>query len=144
MTVKRLEIYADGAVIGGSGRGNQMGYAAVCLYKGRVREFKGGKIQPKASSNEAELKAILLGLEKVKPTERPISHVLVFSDSEWSVRSIRGEYANRQHIDLLRRIRSLMKTFYVVEVMWTRGHCGQTYNERAHQLANQAAREAVA
>lgn len=140
----RLEIYADGAVLGGSGRGNRMGYAAVCLHQGRTREFFAGELKEKASANEAELKAILLGLQKVKPEKRKGAHVLVFSDSEWAVRSLRGEYDNRHHLDLISEIKALMREFHVAEPMWTRGHCGQKHNERAHQLANQAAREATA
>lgn len=139
----RIELYVDGSAPDNGKGGTRIGCGVVALTQGRTREFKSGRITADATNNLAELEAILLGLEKIKPEYRPRSHVLVFSDSEWAVKSVQGHFKNRVHVGLIGQVKKLLGEFQQAEINWTRGHVGHEYNERAHQLANQAAREAV-
>lgn len=136
----RVEIYADGSVVTGNGRPGVMGFAAVTLHKKRTRKFAGRQEAHRATSNHAELLAIHLGLQKVKPELRAQIEILVYSDSEWSVKAIRGEYAVNAHITLVDEIRELLGEFRSAEVNWIRGHTGHRFNEMAHQLALEQAR----
>jgi ribonuclease HI len=139
----RIEIYTDGAAINNGKRGS-IGFAAVLLLpKNESLDFHGGEPCDPASSNRAELKAMELGLKQIREHGWKPAEVLLFSDSEWAVKSVRGEYNATTNTDLIQTVRAHLRTFPNSEINWLRGHCGHRLNERAHRLANQAARDAA-
>src|SRR5687768_7591121 len=96
----RIELYADGSAINNGGAGS-IGYAAVLYAKGDRKEFSAGERMDPASNNRAELLGINLGLQEIRRLGLRKIDLLVFSDSEWSIKSLRGEYRNREHEELL-------------------------------------------
>lgn len=134
----RLELYTDGAAIN-NGKAGAIGYAAVVLANGERREWSGSELADPASSNLAELRAIRLGLDEIRAAGWPVAELLVFSDSEWSIRSLKGEYRATAHSELLAAIRAALRLLPRYELCWLRGHCGHQLNERAHTLAHAAA-----
>jgi ribonuclease HI len=140
--VNRIEAYTDGAAVK-NGKLGSIGFSAVLLVGEERQEFSGGAPADPASSNLAELKGIALAFEAIRSHGWKPQEVLVFSDSEWAVRSIRGEQQAATHTELIQQIRQEMRRLPKAEVNWVRGHIRHALNERAHVLANEAARKAV-
>lgn len=136
----RVEAYADGAV-SKNGQPGWMGFAAVGLHRGQTKEKADRAYSERATNNRAELYAIKLALELIRDEFRRGVHLLVFSDSEWSVRVINGVYRTSAHSDLIQPIRRLILQYGRVEIQWIRGHAGHQYNERANDLAQEASRK---
>lgn len=138
----RIEAYTDGAAIN-NGSVGAIGYAAVLLAKGTTQQFSGGdyETQP-ASSSRAELLAVLLAMESIRKAGLKPNPLLIFSDSEYAVGVVNGTKKVNANAELVERAKALFRTFPYASLTWVRGHCGNRYNERAHTLANRAAREA--
>lgn len=138
----RVELYTDGAAIN-NGKAGSIGFSAVLLMpKSELLQFSGSETGEPVSSNRAELLGMELGLEQLRKGGWRPEHLLVFSDSEWAVKAVNGEYRTSSNQELIAAIRSALRCFPRTEVNWLRGHCGHVLNERAHQLANAAVRKA--
>jgi ribonuclease HI len=94
-----------------------------------------------ATSNVAELTAIIRGLAAIKDRTR---YVIVRSDSEYAITALSGQpqiRANRELIDLGRQ---LVATFARLRFEWVPAHAGIADNERCDQLAKQAVEDGAA
>lgn len=84
-----LQIFTDGASKGNPGKA---GAGAVIFQDGvelqRLTKFLGEK-----TNNEAEYSAVILALETIKDMKLTRENILLFSDSEFLVRQLKGEYA---------------------------------------------------
>lgn len=145
----RVVIYTDGGCIGNPGPG---GWAAILRYSGREKELIGRYRQ--TTNNRMELRAAIEALEALT---RPCA-VDLYTDSAYLRNGItqwvRGWQRNgwktaaKQPVknqDLWQRLVRAMERHTPaggVEWHWTRGHAGDPANERADELANQAARSA--
>lgn len=118
-----------------------MGLGIVRLYQGQTREWSERIEAPDATNNRAEMLAIIRGLTRIQPRGRSQYHVLVFSDSEWAVRILRGEWKANVNLDLVNEAQALLCSYGKAEMCWIRGHAGNHYNERADRLAQGAAGE---
>jgi ribonuclease HI len=129
-------LYSDGASRGNPGNG---GGGAV-LYDGSgtviatVKRYLGV-----CTNNEAEYRALMLGLEEA--LKREIKNLTIFLDSELLVRQITGIYRvkNKNLQGLMHEVRKLLSRLdtYTVE------HVMREKNRVADSLANEAIDEAL-
>jgi ribonuclease HI len=122
------------------------GYGCVLRTDGVVLEFSGA--MGFSTNNRAEFMAILVGLSKLKKRQR----VLIRTDSKYAIQAItvwvskwktngwrlrNGKPVKNR--DLIEKIVKLLAV-HRAKFKWVRGHTGDPDNERADQLAVQAAR----
>jgi ribonuclease HI len=134
--------YTDGACLknpGGPAGWSALLWAAADSTNGSIREGapcleRYGHI-PKAettTNNRAEISAILAVLSLAPPT----LPLLIYSDSEYTIKVATGEYRMKANPDLWKIYRELAGFRTVpVKFEWVRGHAGHLHNERADELA---------
>ena len=143
LSYREVEIYTDGACSGNPGPG---GWAAVLLYKDKVKEISGA--EPDTTNQRMELTAVVQGLKAltVKNWE-----VRVFSDSAYIVNALEKGWlqnwsqngwitAGKKPVanqDLWKELRRLIGQNRVTMVK-VPGHKGVKWNERCDLLARQA------
>lgn len=142
-TLPEVEIYTDGGCINNPGPG---GFGVILLYKNHRKEMSGGFRQ--TTNNRMEILAAIKGLEALKGKCR----VTIYSDSQYVVNAIEKGWAERWrengwkrnkkekavNPDLWERLLNLCDS-HDVRFRWIRGHVGTVENERADQLAKEAA-----
>jgi cyclic pyranopterin phosphate synthase len=129
-----IEIYADGACIGNPGPG---GWGVVVVRDGHPETELSGH-EPHTTNNKMEIRAVIEGLRHAPPGEP----VKVVSDSEYVIKTQKFGWKKNKNLDLwseLDRVAADRK----IEWAWTRGHAGDTFNEIANDLAQQAAAAAA-
>jgi len=127
----RIRFYTDGACSGNPG---PMGVGIVAYY-GNVKKIY-SFYEGEGTNNRAELLAVIRALETVKCPN--ISHVQVFSDSDWVVFTLRGNYKAKKNLDLIEKAKKLIKMMKEFEIFHIRGHNGDLDNELADKLARKA------
>lgn len=126
-----LQIFTDGASKGNPGKA---GAGAVIFQDGveiqRLTKFLGEK-----TNNEAEYSAVILALEAVKTLKLEKENILLFSDSEFLVRQLKGEYAVKAEKikPLYDAVNSLRKGLQI-KFQWV----PRDNNKIADELANKA------
>lgn len=143
----KIVAYADGAVKGNGGPGRiGVGVVLLRVRDGEiVREFQTGWgcDLPHVTNILAELRAIQHAIITIRKTDWCRTDLEIYTDSEWSVKAIKGEYRNIvAHQKLLGQIRSCLSLFRSWKLEWVRGHAGDRYNEIANELAQQYAETA--
>ena len=141
------EIHIDGSCIGNPGPG---GYGIYAVCNGEAIQRQGG--EPDTTNNRMELMAAIIAL---KTLDQP-SDVRIVTDSQyvqkgmtaWIYNWKRNGWRNAkrkpvENVDLWTRLEAAARR-HRVEWIWVRGHDGNPGNERAHQLAEEAAREQYA
>ncbi len=91
------------------------------------------------TNNIAELTAILRALEMLKPEEQE-THVLLYTDSAWSLGVLVGGWKAKANLELITAIKERMLSTPDVELLKVRGHAGNSGNEEADALATMAVR----
>lgn len=91
------------------------------------------------TNNIAELTAILRALEMLRPEEQA-AHVLLYTDSAWSLGVLVGGWKAKANLELITAIKERMLTTPDVELLKVRGHAGHSGNEEADALATMAVR----
>ena len=91
------------------------------------------------TNNIAELTAILRALEMLKPEEHS-AHVLLYTDSGWSLGVLVGGWKAKANLELITAIKERMLSTPDVELLKVRGHAGHSGNEEADALATMAVR----
>jgi len=143
--VRQVVIYTDGGAIDNPGPG---GYGVVLRFGEHRKELSGGYRM--TTNNRMELMACIAALEALK---RRCSGVL-YSDSRYVVDGITKGWAERwrrhhwqrangepaENADLWSRLLALYKQ-HDIAFRWVKGHAGRPGNERADQLASEAARQ---
>ncbi len=138
-TLKKVEMYSDGACSGNPGPG---GYGVILRYKGKEKEISGGAAD--TTNNRMELMGVIAGLEALK---EPCS-VTVCTDSQYVVNGITKGWAESWkannwikkdkkpalNSDLWDRLLNEIHR-HKVEFVWIKGHAGHPENERCDQLA---------
>jgi ribonuclease HI len=141
---RQVVIYTDGGAIDNPGPG---GYGVVLRFGEHQKELSGGYRM--TTNNRMELMACIAALEALK---RRCSAVL-YSDSRYVVDGITKGWAERwrrhhwqrangepaENADLWSRLLTLHEQ-HDVTFRWVKGHAGRPGNERADQLASEAAR----
>jgi ribonuclease HI len=142
--MKKVQLITDGACLGNPGPG---GWAAILRYGDKKRELSGSF--PQTTNNRMELTAAIEGLRAIK---EPVE-VEVVTDSEYLKNGItqwiHGWKRNGWKTsakkpvvnqDLWTELDQLVSNHKVVWT-WTKGHANHEDNNRADELATQAARE---
>jgi ribonuclease HI len=91
------------------------------------------------TSNRMEMTGVLMGLRAVTESNRP---VIVRSDSQYVIRTLRGQYRRYANPDLWNEIDREVARFRSIRFEWVRGHAGDVHNEAADKLANVGAAQA--
>lgn len=137
-----VEIFTDGACSGNPGPG---GWGAILRWRGHEKELSGG--ESPTTNNRMELMAAIQALESLK---RPLP-VVLYTDSTYVrdgiTKWIHGWKRNGwktaakkpvKNEDLWRRLDAALAD-HRIEWRWVKGHAGHPENERADQLARDAA-----
>lgn len=126
-----LLLYSDGASRGNPGEAG----AGITIQDEKGNELVGtGKYLGKCTNNEAEYRALLLGLEKCGEFGR--GSLKIHLDSELIVKQIRGEYRVK-HPNLQPLYKKTMQKLSDFATFTIR-HVRREKNRRADELANQA------
>ncbi|MEE4637187.1 MAG: ribonuclease HI [Wenzhouxiangella sp.] len=138
-----MRIWTDGACLGNPGPG---GWGALLRFNGTERELSGG--EPQTTNNRMELMAAIQALETLNRR----CDVLVTTDSqyvrkgitEWMVQWKRNGWRTSakkpvKNVDLWQRLDAAVAR-HTVQWAWVKGHSGHPENDRADQLATEAAR----
>jgi len=141
--MKRVNLITDGACLGNPGPG---GWAALLRFGTHYRELYGS--EPHSTNNRMELTAVIRGLEALKePCE-----VTAVTDSEYVQKGV-TQWMPRWKLNKWRtaskepvKNRELWEALdaalarHLVHWQWVKGHADHPDNNRADQLAAEAAR----
>lgn len=143
---QQVEIATDGACKGNPGPG---GWGAIIRYGGHEKEIAGG--EPETTNNRMELRAAIEALNALK---RPC-RVKLSIDSTYVKDGITQWVHNWQkngwrtaakkpvkNADLWQDLVQAVKR-HQIEWIWVKGHAGDVDNERADQLASDAALDQI-
>ena len=89
------------------------------------------------TNQTAELTAILIGLTKVAPKDRP---VVVYSDSAYSIGLLSMGWKAKANVELVERCRAACRQFKQLRFVKVAGHAGIPLNERVDALVGEAIR----
>ena len=88
------------------------------------------------SNNTGELSAIAEAV--LYAIEHEIRHVVIHSDSQWSINVLTGRWRPKTHHNFINNIRQLLKTpGFDIRFQWIKAHVGYEGNERADKLAEE-------
>lgn len=124
-----IYIYTDGSCLGNPGPG---GWGAVIVEKNNTIEICGKEID--TTNNRMEISAVIMGLEYTKEYQR----IKIFSDSQYVINTMTKNWKRKANIDLWKKLDELVSKREVLWE-WVRGHEGNFYNEKAHNLAYKSA-----
>ncbi len=142
-----IYIWTDGACLGNPGPG---GWGALMRWKGEERELSGGEAA--TTNNRMELMAAIQALEALK---RPGTVVLTTDSqyvrkgiTEWMVNWKKNGWKTSakkpvKNAELWRRLDKAVAE-HQIQWDWVKGHSGHPENERADELASNAAHAAAA
>lgn len=125
-----VELFTDGGCEPNPGEG---GWGFVLIYGEHVKEGSG--YESEATNNTMEIRAVIEGLRALK---KPCN-VTITSDSQYVIKCASGEWKRKTNHDLWRELDTVMDQ-HTVKWQWVRGHTGDKYNERCHELAQTAIR----
>jgi len=126
-----LHLYTDGASRGNPGEAG----AGIAILDAQGNELVGtGEYLGQCTNNEAEYRALLLGLAKCREFGR--GRIKIHLDSELIVKQIRGEYRVKHPnlIPLFQQTMQRLSGFASFSII----HVRREKNSRADELANQA------
>jgi ribonuclease HI len=140
---RQVSIWTDGACLGNPGPG---GWGALLRWNGHERELSGG--EPDTTNNRMELMAAIQALESLT---RPCNVVLT-TDSQYVRKGITEWMSNWKkngwktaakkpvkNDDLWHRLDKAVAQ-HNIDWQWVKGHSGHPENERADELASNAAK----
>lgn len=128
--VKGVVAYADGSCLGNPGPG---GWGVIIIEPdGRTRELSGGVRS--TTNNRMEITAAIETLRNLPPG----TSVLIRTDSQYLVKTMTLGWKRSANPDLWRELDAEVAR-HRVRWEWVRGHAGDSMNERADELARNAA-----
>lgn len=140
--MKEVTIYTDGACSGNPGPG---GWAAVLMYRGRIKEISGGERM--TTNNRMELTAAIEGLRRLKEPCR----VRLYTDSAYLVNCFKQRWYEKwekngwinsrkepvENRDLWQELLRLVR-LHDVQFLKVKGHADDEWNNRCDELARAA------
>ncbi len=123
-------IWTDG---GANPNPGPAGIGVVVIEDGKRRELS--EFIGQGTNQIAELMAIVRGLELVTDRTRP---AIVHSDSAYAIGLASKAWKAKANVELVARMRELIKGFPELRFVKVLGHSGVTENERCDQLAGEA------
>ena len=138
--MKTIEIYCDGAALNNGCKNSIASYGIVMLLieSGNIigeKQYSGLCEPVNSTNNYAEITAALVGLKKITDKTIPVK---VYSDSQYLVQTINSNWKINANKELWEKLFEEIQTFDSVEFIKVKGHDGDTYNELADSLCNQA------
>ena len=145
MTMKKVEIFTDGACSGNPGPG---GWGAVLRCGTAEKELSGG--EKSTTNNRMELTAVISALSALKQR----CTVTICSDSKYVIDAVTKGWAKSWqknnwiksdkkpalNADLWERLLGLLDQ-HDVSFVWIKGHAGHPENERCDQMAAEESRK---
>ncbi len=145
MTMKKVEIFTDGACSGNPGPG---GWGAVLRCGTAEKELSGG--EKSTTNNRMELTAVISALSALKQR----CTVTICSDSKYVIDAVTKGWAKSWqknnwiksdkkpalNADLWERLLGLLDQ-HDVSFVWIKGHAGHLENERCDQMAVEESRK---
>ena len=145
MTMKKVEIFTDGACSGNPGPG---GWGAVLRCGSAEKELSGG--EKSTTNNRMELTAVISALSALKQR----CTVTICSDSKYVIDAVTKGWAKSWqknnwiksdkkpalNADLWERLLGLLDQ-HDVSFVWIKGHVGHPENERCDQMAVEESRK---
>ena len=145
MTMKKVEIFTDGACSGHPGPG---GWGAVLRCGTAEKELSGG--EKSTTNNRMELTAVISALSALKQR----CTVTICSDSKYVIDAVTKGWAKSWqknnwiksdkkpalNADLWERLLGLLDQ-HDVSFVWIKGHAGHPENERCDQMAVEESRK---
>lgn len=145
MTMKKVEIFTDGACSGNPGPG---GWGAVLRCGSAEKELSGG--EKSTTNNRMELTAVISALSALKQR----CTVTICSDSKYVIDAVTKGWAKSWqknnwvksdkkpalNADLWERLLGLLDQ-HDVSFVWIKGHAGHPENERCDQMAVEESRK---
>jgi ribonuclease HI len=140
-----VEIYTDGACSGNPGPG---GWAAILIYKGKIKEMSGA--EPLTTNNRMEMTAAIAALKALKfPCQVRLSsdsaYLINGFNSGWLANWERNGWKNSrkdpvENRDLWEELLGLSR---IHDIKWlkVKGHADNEYNNRCDELAVAAIEE---
>jgi ribonuclease HI len=125
-----IHVWTDGGCVPNPG---PCGIGVVVLDGKQRREIS--EYLGMGTNNIAELTAIMRGLETVTARDRL---VVVYSDSQYAIGLLTQNWKPKVNIELVQRLRVLVKQFPEVRFVKVAAHTGIALNERVDQLASSA------
>lgn len=127
-----VHAYTDGASLGNPG---PAGAGVVLLFREHRKEAS--IYLGTTTNNVAELTGILEALRLVRRRDLPVR---VHTDSTYAIGVLEGSYRPKANRELIAQIRTEMNDFADLRLVKVLGHSGIEWNERADELAGQAAK----
>jgi len=124
-------VYAGGACLGNPG---PAGLGVVLVTEDGRREL--GEHIGRGTNNIAELTAILRAAEAIGPTDRPVR---IYTDSSYAIGLLTKGWKAKKNKELVARVRGAVAKLADHELHHVPGHAGVPLNERADDLAREAA-----
>lgn len=136
-----IVIFTDGTCPN-NGSGGPGAAAAIIHYPGRpdvdgtytTKTFS--EYLPSATNQRAEIVGVCVGLERMADNSR----VIVFSDSEYVVKTCNGEYRRKKNLEYWDRLDQAVRGKNV-KFFWVRAHNGDEWNEAADQAADECLKD---
>jgi ribonuclease HI len=137
-----VEVFVDGACSGNPG---PMGIGCVFV-KNKVKKMEHCEAIGDGTNNVAELSAIEFAIDEClrrNGTRRQIKeHLIIYSDSTYSVNSLIGRWNGHKNQNQIRRIKSKMKRFKRLHLMYI-PRCSVPYHKLADSLAKSGVQNGV-
>lgn len=139
-----IEVYTDGSSRGNPGPG---GYGIIIktLTRPYIKEFYQGFNY--TTNNRMELLSVIISLEYLKRCNKNIT---IFTDSKyvtnplhkhWILKWKKKSFLNIKNTDLWKRFLRIYNQDGKINFFWLKGHAGNYYNNRCHDLAVNASKK---
>ncbi|HNC58692.1 MAG TPA: hypothetical protein PLP33_24915 [Leptospiraceae bacterium] len=132
---ERYTVYCDGSSINNGQKDCSAGACSVAINEAGQMDIH-SEYLGNATNNQAEIVAACLGLENI---DEP-SFVEVFSDSEYVVNTMNGQYKKKKNLEFWERLEKAAAFHTTVKWYWIKGHSGNKNHDACDKAANHIAR----
>lgn len=126
----KIICYTDGACSGNPG---PAGIGIILTYKNHKKEIS--EYIGNATNNIAELTAILRALENINDKNKEI---IIYCDSMYSIGVLTKKWKAKANIELIKKIKDLIKTFPNIEILKVKAHENDELNNYVDELAKKS------
>lgn len=126
-----IDFYTDGAYSSTKQKG---GWALYCpQYKLKICR---GELN--TTNNRMELMAAIKALEFVDESNIPEKNIVIYSDSNYLIETMNGNFKKKTNLDLWSKLDDLCSGLLTKNIKWVhvKGHSGHPENEIVDKLAN--------
>lgn len=135
--LKKVIVYTDGSALnnGNSERETCCGWAYKLMdVDGNERKASGGDTGK--TNNRMEMTAVLNAMKAITDKNVPVE---VYSDSQYVVNTMNGEFAIHENKDLWAELMDEKEKFSNITFYWVKGHDKNEHNNEVDNMARQEA-----